>query len=456
MTGTPGVWMAALALAAAGAAQAGYVPNPSDFATEVVAYAAGTGGFTLDPLTSDYYTDPFKALGRPTVDTTGDGGFFNPAEPAPVVPVYGPFRSTELVQIGHEGSLVVRFERPVEDHPANPYGIDFTIFGNAQQTIDGITPWLNRDPDGTVCVPPGYGTFEPGTVSVSQDGVTWHRFTDEGDPNAPDPFTPPYGAYDGFDPAKRYADHFAPTLGRVLAPDAPHRPDAAWDWNQWWGEPTDPTRPLDPAKGYTTYGGMTVGEIAADYGASAGGTGFDLAALDVPGGLDWILYVRIDNFRDGVGATPEIDAVADVAPPGWGPGDLDKNLVVDARDIDLMSRHLDDPAYGPGYDLDGDRDADTADRAVLLGDILGVHPGDADLSGRVDTADYFALASHWFGAGGWADGDATGDGLVNTADYFALADHWYLPPVASAAPGPATLGLAAAGLAALVGRRAHF
>jgi len=253
----------------------------SPFAVEVVQYVPGTG-IGNDPLTGEPYNNPQAALGPPTVDSTGDGWAIPPDEIVPVVPVYAPARATQIVTIGHGGRLVLRFDHAVMDDPRNPYGIDFLVFGNANLELGGGVQWENGDPNATT-VQTAQLFSEPGLVSLSQDGATWYPFS-----------------------AGPYADDYAPTLGRVYDP---LNPDVSiGSWNAWWGEPTDPTLPLDPALTAGDFAGWTVAEIAAAYGGSAGGTGFDLANV----GLDWIRYVRIENAE--LGGTPEIDAVADVSP----------------------------------------------------------------------------------------------------------------------------------------------
>jgi hypothetical protein len=144
-------------------------------------------------------------------------------------------------------------------------------------------------------------------VAVSQDGNVWHTFA-----------------------SGPWADDFAPTLGREYDPGDPYRPedpanpgevDPAWDWNQWWGDPTNPTVPVDPALSWGSFINDSVAEIAeayryTEYGmdeTSAGGTAFDLDWLNVPGGLDWIQHIRVID-DPASGATTEIDAFADVAP----------------------------------------------------------------------------------------------------------------------------------------------
>jgi MYXO-CTERM domain-containing protein len=270
-------------------ARADYIYDPLDFATSVEGYVEGTG-VGSDWLSGQKFNDPNSALGRPTVDTTGDGWFIPMTNPVPVVNVYPAFRAYELVTIGNGGSLTVRFDRQIENDPDNPYGIDLIVFGNAFQVIGGGQGWTNGDPNLTTVGSTGF--TEPGIVEVSQNGVDWQRFE-----------TGPY------------ADDFCATLGRVYDPDNPA--PSIGVWNQWWGAPSNPTVPMDPSLGWSSFGGMTQAEMAeahvlADNGeASAGGTGFDLDWLATP--LDWVQYIRVVDNPDS-GATTEIDAFADVAP----------------------------------------------------------------------------------------------------------------------------------------------
>lgn len=255
-----------------------YVFNPSDFATQVVDYVEGSG-VPADFLSGEKFNNPGTALGRPTVDTTGDGFFIQVSEAAPVVPVGGAFRASELVSVGQGGRLTLKFDHPVVNDPGNPFGIDLIVFGNA--TLSSKSAWINRDP--TAVAAGGQLFAEAGDVSVSQDGKNWFHFANG-----------------------KFADTFAPTLGRVYDPAHPDPTVGAF--NQWWAGPANPTVPLDPSLDAAALDGKSVAEIAQLYGESAGGTGFDLADV----GLPWIQFVRIENFTKGL-LTPEIDAIADVA-----------------------------------------------------------------------------------------------------------------------------------------------
>ena len=283
-----GILVTAVLAVTAGGVSA-YTYNPSDFATEVVEYVEGTG-VGSDWISGVKFNDPTSALGRPTVDTTGDGWFIPLTNPVPVVPVYPSFRSFELVTIGNGGWLTVKFDHKVLDDPDNPYGLDLIVFGNAFQIIGGGQGWTNGDPNGVTVS--GNGFAEPGIVSVSQDGETWYTFS--GGP---------------------FADDFAPTLGRVYDTTDPDK--SIGEWNEWWGHPTDPRVPLDPSLDFSSFDGWTVAQIAQEYGESAGGTGFDIGQFALPvdpeTGCKWIQYVRVAD-NPGSSATTEIDAFADVIP----------------------------------------------------------------------------------------------------------------------------------------------
>ena len=195
-----------LCLCLATAANA-YDYDPNDFAVEVVSYIEGTG-VGYDWISFDFYNQPETALGRPTLETTGDLGI-GPEVAMPVVPVYPAWRAFELVTIGSGGELVLRFNHRVADDQNNPYGIDFIVFGNARWQIAGGGSWGPESNPETVWVGNSFYK-EQGIVSVSQDGQIWFTFSDG-----------------------PYADDFAPTAGYQ------------WDGvNNIWAEQLDPTWPV--------------------------------------------------------------------------------------------------------------------------------------------------------------------------------------------------------------------
>ena len=86
----------------------------------------------------------------------------------------------------------------------------------------------------------------------------------------------------------------------------------------------DACYPVDPSLSWASLQGLTLAEVAKRYNGSAGGTGFDIGKLNLPTnaqGRKWFRYVRISGMEsvtpndDGDYFTsPEVDAVADVAP----------------------------------------------------------------------------------------------------------------------------------------------
>jgi len=307
------------------------IGHASDYATEVISY---------DNTNSGSWPDPQTVLGRPTVDTVGDGypGGLPPI-PVPIVPVYAPYRTSEIFRLGDGGGfVVVKFDQPIQDDPLNPCGIDLIIFGNANQLIGGNQYWQNQDPN-TVVIQSSTLMDEPAKVYVSQDGTlgSWVAFE-----------TGPYG------------DTFAPTLGRVYD-DV--NPEPSLFGNLWWGAPTDATYPLNPNLTSSDFVGKTVAQVAKTYGYSAGGTGFDLADV----GLDWIQYVKVVQQPDY--GTPEIDAFSDVK--AFAFPDLDCDSDVDNDDIAILEDCATGPAAGPPLpgceraDFDGDNDVDQSDFGIL-------------------------------------------------------------------------------------------
>jgi hypothetical protein len=273
----------------------------SPFATSVVSYAAGIGA-------AAGYTNPLVTLGPPE-RFTGDG--FSPQAVTPFQPA---FLNSEIVSIGLGGSLVLAFDHVVTDDPRNPFGIDLLLFGNAF-CADAIAP------SGVIASMYSEG----GAISLSVDGVAWTAV--------------PAIAADGPFPTLGYSDvmPYATAPGRV---------------------PTDFTRPVDPGLAPQMIG-MDWPSIIDAYDGSGGGVGIDLASLRLSG----IRYVRIDG-PSVFGISPEIDAIADVAPTAAS-ADLDGDGIVSAADLAILLGAW--GGSGGPADLDGDGDVDAGDLAILLG-----------------------------------------------------------------------------------------
>lgn len=291
----------ALAGLAACAAVADAASADSPFASSVVSFVQGTGAVAG-------FGNPSVALGAPE-RFTGEGLF-----PQAVTPFQPAYRPNEVVSLGVGGRLVLAFDHDVLDDPRNPFGVDLIVFGNAFFTDASF----------------GFGVVaglasEGGTISVSEDGLQW--------------FVVKGLAADGLFPTLGYLDvgPFATTPGSM---------------------PSDFLRPIDPAISLGDCVGLPFDELVSMYGGSGGGAGIDIGAL----GLARIRYVRIDG-PTVPGSSPEIDAVADVAPAGL-PGDLDGDGSVGAPDLAILLGMWE--TSWPAGDFDGDGLVGAADLAALL------------------------------------------------------------------------------------------
>lgn len=239
----------------AGVAVAGAALAADPWADAVVSYDAGVG----DP---GAFNDPATALGMPS-RMTGTGQFAGP-----VTPFNAPYLTDQIVSVTAGGHLTVRFDEPIVDDAANPFGVDLLVFGNAFFTDTSF-------PNGIVG-----GMFADGvfTVSVSADGSA---------------FVPLDGTFnDGLFPTLGYSDltePFPSALGDV---------------------PSDFTKPVDPSLTLDDLNGKSFAELLALYDGSGGGIPIDIASS----GLSSVSYVRVD-VPAGV-ASPEFDAFVAVPEPG--------------------------------------------------------------------------------------------------------------------------------------------
>lgn len=201
-----------------------------------------------------FFDQPTSALGAPTRSDVGG---------APITPTNPASTPEEVVSIGVGGSLIVSFDEPVTNHPANPFGIDLLIFGNAQLFNLAVFP-------PTPSTPLTDAFTEGGLVEVSADGMNYF---------------PVPGEADGLFPTFGFQD----AAGLIAS---------------------DFTLPVDPS---LSPFGLTQSELLTAYAGSGGGLGIDIGAV----GLSEVSYVRVTNpvassisFPD----TPEIDAFVDVRP----------------------------------------------------------------------------------------------------------------------------------------------
>jgi hypothetical protein len=205
------------------------------------------------------YTNAASALGEPSRITSGPfGGPVDPFNPA--------FRSDQLVSLGAGGSLTLQLSSPIQNDPSHPFGLDFSIFGNAGFSITNGNFTGGGVTDGSL-----FGQNSGMTrVSVSLDNVHYY------------------------------------TLNPSLAPtvDGLFPTDGSGDF----------ARPVNPSLTGPSFSGLDLAGIRALYAGSGGGAGFDISwAQDSNGNpvnLSEINFVRIDVLSgkseiDGVVAVPE-------------------------------------------------------------------------------------------------------------------------------------------------------
>ena len=230
------------------------------YAGKVVSYDPGVGY-------SASFTHPEAALGEPSrVNPFGEAT--DPFDP--------PYGTNQIVSIGAGGSLVVRFHKPILNHPRNIDRLDFTIFGNSGFIITNefdlaTYNWIGLPAtDGSLF---GQGTGET-RVSVSVDGKQFF------------------------------------TLNPALAPAVDSFPptDGAGDFHV----------PLDPGLTAEDFAGATLDGMRALYNGSGGGASYDISwALDAKGRRVWLPMVRFIRI-EVISGKVEIDGFATVARvPGW-------------------------------------------------------------------------------------------------------------------------------------------
>ncbi|MCC6232820.1 MAG: hypothetical protein IT580_09265 [Verrucomicrobiales bacterium] len=241
------------ALGLALASLLGTRPAPAQVAETVVHYQPGSG-YAIEFGSGLGYTNALVVLGFPATATAEE-------EPVAVTPFAPPYQKEHLLSLGTNGTLTVRMDTPILNDPANPFGLDFSIFGNTGFLITngnysggGITSGFLFG-----------GNSGQTRVSVSADGETFYLL----------------------DPA--------------LAPqaDAPLPTDAAGD----------PLLPVNPALVGADFAGRDLPGLRQLYAGSGGGTGFDLAwardAQGAPVSLHRADFVRIDVLS----GKSEIDAI---------------------------------------------------------------------------------------------------------------------------------------------------
>jgi hypothetical protein len=190
--------------------------------------------------------------------------------PSDVTMFNSPYGFDEIISIGAGGELVVRFDEPIADNPANAFGVDLIVFGNTFfTTSDFVAGNITGD------------NREPATVEVSSDGANWLDVTP---------------AADSLFPTQAFTDSF------IFGTDGNFEPSGTM--------PTDYLKPVDPSLTIADFLGLTYAEALALYDGGGGGTPIDIGHT----GLASASFVRI-SVPEGAGHSAEIDAFAVVPEP---------------------------------------------------------------------------------------------------------------------------------------------
>lgn len=346
----------------AGAARGG------DFADAVAAYVPAPGQF----INSPQFNNPARALGAPV-----GGGTASP-------------ENSKLVSLGgFGGSITLRFSVPVEDDPANPFGLDCIVFGNAswvsgnpnRRFAEAGVIEISRDANGNGAPDDAWyvvtGSHLPVPAGVAMQGQMWDSSTGTATPPANVGWYPGVTYYPGWPGLYTTVGFRLPSVFETMVVVNPNGTAATLEGMFGYADCT-PTMVLGDTDGDNVVDapGMIAGEfyttpdnpfVVGVTAGSGGGDGFDIAwARDpvsgAPARLDSFDFLRVSsgvNFVAGpLGElSTEVGGAARVrAKPGFF--DMNGDGVADAED--LYRWH----AAG-GTDFTGESVIDSADSAML-------------------------------------------------------------------------------------------
>ncbi len=334
------------------------------FAAEVIEFAPAPGQFVNNP----YFNDATVALGPPS----GSG-------------TYAPDNTSIVSLGGFGGYITLQFDHIVEDDLLNPFGMDAIVFGNsfwvdsqAQRhwaecaTIEialdaNGNGWIDED-EGWYLIPGSHIT-DPATQYATR---TWDDDPDTEIPPELLSWIPP--GYSGTWITSAYElppDPFAQAVIENPSPDegvegiygyAEYTPTLVLGDLDVDNQVDDPL--ITPEEFYTVPDDPLTVRITP---GSGGGDAFDIAwAIDpetgLPAELPGFDFIRLTNAVDAlVGPfgekSPEIDAVADVAPDTFGDCDGDGDIdLADALFLQNCYEQLvarSDPCAFVDRDVDG-------------------------------------------------------------------------------------------------------
>jgi hypothetical protein len=253
--------------------------------------------FSQGPFGGSPYDDPASVLGMPSTNFYDSWGAWSGGTTTRRVKLVEPAYNLDATQthklittINEGGSIVVRFEQPIQSNPAHPYGVDFMVFGNSFYTGSGFS---SDAVDMNTYSLTGGGFYEPMKVSVS----------------------PGYTGKAGQDPANSQTWEWYRYDNGPYA-DTPF-PTQAYHWNRtnstWSDQLMDFTKPVNPVLGSIfDIGGISAADGIDLYDGSGGGTGYSLAQS----GFSSVQYIKIEGLADYGGG--EVDAISATRPAVLG------------------------------------------------------------------------------------------------------------------------------------------
>ena len=108
-------------------------------------------------------------------------------------------------------------------------------------------------------------------------------------------------------------------------------------------------------------------------------------------------------------------------------GDLDQSGSVEAADLDLMADAIRASNSDARFDLNGDGRVDVMDHEFLVNDLAKTTPGDANLDGATNFADFLTLADNFGAIGGWGQGNFDLNTTVDFTDFLVLSANFQGP-----------------------------
>ncbi len=106
------------------------------------------------------------------------------------------------------------------------------------------------------------------------------------------------------------------------------------------------------------------------------------------------------------------------AAPAVAQGDFDGDGDLDADDVDALSRAIAAQSTNIKFDVDQDGFVSYGDLTTWLVDISGLSPGDTNLDGSVDAADFTIWNNHRFQTDvAYSQGDLNADGVTDGSDF---------------------------------------